>query len=114
MSRMPCKSKLTQQTEKILAKVSESQGLRVIAATNENPKVVRRFLEGKDFQYPIVLDLGDTLLDRFKVKTVPTTVVIDGEGRVAFRVDSVFKWDSPEVISALEELFNEGKQPKTQ
>ena len=56
----------------------------------------------------------DTLLDRFKVKTVPTTVVIDGEGRVAFRVDSVFKWDSPEVISALEELFKEGKQAKTQ
>ena len=107
-----CKEEMPSLME--LSKRFSPQGLRVIAATNEDPKVIRRFLEGKDFQYPIVLDLGDTLLDRFKVKTVPTTVVIDGEGRVAFRVDSVFKWDSPEVISALEELFKEGKQAKTQ
>jgi len=95
-----------------LSKKLSSQGLQVIAATNENPKLVRSFLQGKDFSYPIVLDLGDTLLDRFKVKTVPTTVVIDGEGRVAFRVDSLFKWDSPEVIAALDELLKEGKQAK--
>ncbi len=97
-----------------LSKKFSTQGLKVLAATNEDPKIVRRFLEGKDFSYPILLDLGDTLVDRFKVKTVPTTVVLDGEGRVAFRVDSVFKWDSPEVMAALEEFLHAGKQTKTQ
>jgi len=107
-----CKEEMPVLTE--LSKKFSSQGLQVIAATNENPKVVRSFLQGKDFSYPIVLDLGDTLLDRFKVKTVPTTVVIDGKGRVAFRVDSVFKWDSAEVIAALEEFMREDKQAKVE
>jgi thiol-disulfide isomerase/thioredoxin len=107
-----CKEEMPSLTE--LSKKFSPQDLLVIAATNEDPKTVRRFLQGKDFSYPIVLDLGDSLLDRFKVKTVPTTVVIDGQGRVAFRVDSVFKWDSPEVIAALEEVLKEGKQARTE
>jgi len=107
-----CKEEMPSLTE--LSKKFSPQDLLVIAATNEDPKAVRRFLQGKDFSYPIVLDLGDTLLDRFKVKTVPTTVVIDGQGRVAFRVDSVFKWDSPEVIAALEEFLKESKQARTE
>lgn len=100
-----CKEEMPSLTE--LSRRFSPERLKVIAATNEDPKIVRRFLEGKAFSYPILLDLGDTLLDRFKVKTVPTTVVIDGHGRVAFRVDSVFKWDSSEVIAALEELLGE-------
>jgi thiol-disulfide isomerase/thioredoxin len=97
-----------------LSKKFSSQGLQVIAATNEDPKIVRRFLEEKDFSYPILLDIGDTLIDRFKVETVPTTVVIDPESRVAFRVNSFFRWDSPETIIAIEEFLNEGKEPTTQ
>jgi thiol-disulfide isomerase/thioredoxin len=107
-----CKEEMPGLTE--LSKKFSPQDLQVIAATNENSKVVRSFLQRKDFSYPIVFDLGDTLLDRFKVKTVPTTVVIDGQGRVAFRVDSVFKWDSPEVIAALEEFLRESKQAKAE
>jgi thiol-disulfide isomerase/thioredoxin len=107
-----CKEEMPELME--LSKKFSSQGLQIVAATNEDPKVVRRFLEGKDFLFPIVLDLGDTLMDRFKVKTVPATIVIDGEGRIAFRVDSVFKWDSPEVVRALEELLKENKQAKAQ
>lgn len=105
-----CKEEMPSLTE--LSRKFSPQGLQVIAATNEDPKTVRKFLQGKDFSYPIVLDLGDTLLDRFKVKTVPTTIVVDGQGRVAFRVDSVFKWDSPEVIAALDDFLKEGKQAK--
>ena len=95
-----CKEEMPSLTE--LSRKFSAQGLQVIAATNEDPKTVRKFLQGKDFSYPILLDQGDTLIDRFKIKTVPTTIVVDGEGRVAFRVDSVFKWDSPDVIAALE------------
>lgn len=102
-----CKEEMPSLTE--LSRKFSPQGLQVIAATNEDPKTVRRFLQGKDFPYPIVLDLGDTLLDRFRIKTVPTTIVVDGQGRVAFRVDSVFKWDSPEVTASLDEFLNKGK-----
>jgi peroxiredoxin len=108
---LPCTEEMPWLTE--LSRKFSTQGLQIIAATNEDPKVVRRFLKGKDFSFPIVFDSRDRLIDRFKVETVPTTIVIDGEGRVAFRVNSVFEWDSPEVIAAVEELVNEGKEPKT-
>jgi thiol-disulfide isomerase/thioredoxin len=107
-----CKEEMPSLTE--LSRKFSAQALQVIAATNEDPKTVRKFLQGKVFPYPILLDLGDTLIDRFKIKTVPTTIVVDGEGRVAFRVDSVFKWDSPDVIAALDELLNKGKPARTE
>ena len=97
-----------------LSRKFSTQGLQVIASTNEDPKTVRRFLKGKDFSFPVLLDSRDALIDRFKVETLPTTIVIDGEGRVAFRVNSVFEWNSPEAIAAFEEFLNVGKQPKTQ
>src|SRR5687767_7978638 len=56
-----CKEEMPSLTE--LSKKFSPQDLLVIAATNEDPKTVRRFLQGKDFSYPIVLDLGDSLLD---------------------------------------------------
>jgi thiol-disulfide isomerase/thioredoxin len=102
----PCKEEMPWMTE--LSNKFSPQGLQLIAVTNEDPDIVRGFLKGKDFSFPIVLDSGDTLMNRFKVETVPTTVVIDSEGRVAFRVNSAFKWNSSEVITALEDLLNEG------
>jgi peroxiredoxin len=88
-----------------LSRKLSANGLTVVAATNEDAKTVRKYLEGKTVSLPILLDAGDTLLDRFKVQTVPTTVVIDQDGRVAFRVNTIFQWDAPEVIAALEGLL---------
>ena len=102
-----CKEEMPWMTE--LARKFSMQGLQVIASTNEDPKIVRRFLKGKDFSFPVLLDSKDTLIDRFKVETLPTTIVVDGEGGVAFRINSVFEWNSPEVIAAFEEFLKEGK-----
>lgn len=107
-----CKEEMPWMTD--LSRKFSTQGLQVIASTNEDPKTVRRFLKGKDFSFPVLLDSGDTLIDRFKVETLPTTVIIDDQGGVAFRVNSVFEWNSPEVIAAFEEFLNEAKQPKTE
>jgi len=104
-----CKEEMPWMTA--LSKKFSGHGLNMIAATNEDPKVVRKYLEGKDFPFPILLDSRDTLLNRFKVETVPTTLVIDAEGRVAFRVNSVFEWDSPEVIAAFEQFLKGSEQP---
>lgn len=101
----PCKEEMPGLAE--LSNKFSSQGLIVIAATNEDPKIVRDFLRDKEFPFPIILDSRETLLDRFKVTVVPTTVVIDGKGRVAFRVGGAFNWNSPETIAAFEELLSE-------
>jgi peroxiredoxin len=104
----PCKEEMPWMEE--LSRKFSSQGLQVIASTNEDLKTVRRFLKEKDFSFTILLDSKEALMDRFKVETVPTTLIIDREGRVAFRVNSFFKWDSDEVVAAFEELLREGKQ----
>ena len=108
----PCKEEMPWLMD--LSRKFSTQGLQIIASTNEEPKIVRGFLKEKDFSFPIVLDFKEALMDRFKVETVPTSVVIDPESRVAFRVNSFFRWDSPETIAAIEEFLNEGKEPTTQ
>jgi thiol-disulfide isomerase/thioredoxin len=108
----PCKEEMPWLMD--LSRKFSKQGLQIIASTNEEPKIVRGFLKEKGFSFPIVLDSKEALMDRFKVETVPTSVVIDPESRVAFRVNSFFRWDSPETIAAIEEFLNEGKEPTTQ
>jgi len=62
----------------------------------------------------ILLD-GKTRTQRdWKVRGLPTTVILDAEGTIRHHVAGQREWDSPEIIAALRELLPQGSQvPQT-
>lgn len=55
-----------------------SQGLRLLAVSDEEPKVLRRFAEQHDLPYPVIS--SNELTNRYGIHAVPTTFVIDQQG----------------------------------
>lgn len=52
-----------------------------VSLDEEGWKVLRPFIEEKDINYPVVLG-GDEVADRYGVQALPTTFLIDRDGRI--------------------------------
>lgn len=93
---LPCLEELPYM-DSLYRQLSE-EGLAMVAVSNEDPETVRQFLEDHPFPFTILLDPEDTLAQRFEVLALPTTFIIDSQGRLALRQIGAYQWDSPAMI----------------
>ena len=64
------------------------------------------------FTVPIMLDTDSETFNAWDVNVLPTSFLLDKQGRVRYRVQGDLEWDSEEVVSIIKELINE-KQENT-
>ncbi len=50
----------------------------------EPEETVRAFVEKRPFPYPVLLDPANTVADKLQILALPTLMILDREGRVAF------------------------------
>ncbi len=81
------------------------QGLAMVAVSNEDPEVVRGFLEEHPYPFKILLDPEDTLSLRLNVMALPTTFIVDRQGRIALQQLGSYAWDSPGMIEQFRPLL---------
>ena len=81
------------------------QGLAMVAISNEDPDVVRQFLEEHPYPFTILLDPEDTLALRLEVMALPTTLIVDRQERIALQQIGSYDWDSPVVIEQFRALL---------
>ncbi len=63
--------------------IYKDQGVEILAVNvGEAPLTVERFVERHDLSFPIPMDGGQQVLDRYGVLPLPTTFLIDPEGTV--------------------------------
>lgn len=63
----------------------KDKGVVVVGVNTSDPQgreMAAEFAEAKKLSYPIVYDDGDEIAAKYGVTTLPTVVVIDGEGKV--------------------------------
>ena len=76
----PCKAELPD-----LEQVHRAAGgrYRVVTLSSERRSTVQRFLsEHADYTFPVLLDRDGSVFDAYGVESVPTTVIIDRDGRI--------------------------------
>ncbi len=56
------------------------------------------------YRFPILLDRDAAALGRWPVKGMPTTLVVDPQGRIAYRAIGGREWDAPELLAAIRNL----------
>lgn len=81
------------------------RGLHVVGVTVDSRAAsndVVNFIDEFGMTYDIWVDPDHTVLNRFRATGVPITVLIDREGRIAWRHLGMFERGDPELLEALE------------
>ena len=78
-----------------------------ISVDYEGLKPVKEFIEKHRYTFPVLLDPKCDTLDPFEVKSIPTTIIIDKNGRMRAKVVSGRDWKNSDVIQLLNILIQE-------
>lgn len=64
-------------------------------------------------EFPLLLDQDSSVTGQWPIRGLPTTYVIDPDGRIAYRAIGGRAWDAPEILSRLRALLvqTDGKEP---
>lgn len=65
------------------------------------------FSTGTELTFPILLDHDSAVLKTWPVVALPTTFVVDRQGRIAYRSVGGHEWDDPKLIEGLRRLMRE-------
>jgi peroxiredoxin len=76
-----------------------------ISVDYEGKKPVKEFIEKQRYTFPVLLDPKCETLDLYKVKGIPTTILIDKNRKMIGKATGPRNWKSPEAISLLNLLL---------
>lgn len=88
-----------------LFKPSEFEVLAV--NVGEDPEAVFSFAGSTDF--PVLFARDSQAMARWSVKGMPTTLVVDRQGRVVLRAVGGREFDDPVIVEQIRGLFNQGR-----
>lgn len=74
----------------------------------EGPPRIRDFLKKVPVHFTVLLDRDTSAATAWKVKVLPTTLVIDAEQRVRFVAVGDVGWDTPPVEAEIRKLLPPG------
>ncbi len=71
----------------------------------EDEETVFQFLADYPVEFPLLLDRDSRVVDAWGVRGLPTTFVVDPEGRLVYRAVGGREWDSPDLLEAIRDLY---------
>lgn len=87
----PCRTEMPSLER--LAALHEAQGLQVMAVNyRESETSIRRFVNATSLRLPVLRDSDGAAAEVLGVHTFPTTIAIDRQGQVLFRVVGECDW----------------------
>jgi peroxiredoxin/outer membrane lipoprotein-sorting protein len=93
----PCRRELP-AIEKIYRDYRE-KGLVVLAVTSEPKGVAASFIEKHGYTFPVLIDVEQTVFDKYAVRSIPVVIVVDRQGQISAHFTG-FR-DESELVSAI-------------
>ena len=70
----------------------------------ERESAVKRFVQSRDLSFPVVLDTEAAAAASYRIRSIPTTYVIDKKGKVAGIFIGAKDWDSENSLRVFREI----------
>lgn len=67
------------------------------------------FETGVELEFQILLDIKGEVIQSWRVLGLPTTFIVDTEGRIAYRAIGGRDWHDPRLLQIIVKLMEEGK-----
>jgi len=104
---MPCRAEMPGM-ETLWQKYKE-QGLVVLAVSVDEGSRgrIETFSKLLDLSFPVLLDPESKVSDLYKVSNMPTSFLIDRNGKIISRIVGTEEWFSPEAVQLVEGLLSQ-------
>jgi peroxiredoxin len=106
----PCRQEMPAM-QRAWAQVRDQQVLIVAVNVQDRAEQVAEFLQGLPVEFPVLLGGDATMMTAWSVQALPTSLVIDPQGRMRYRVIGAYHWDQPAALEALLALREPTDQP---
>lgn len=102
----PCREELPSLQR--LWEDKRDQGL-VVLGVNVGEDAERIFFFTADYpvDFPLLLDRDSAVIEAWPVRGIPTTFILDREGRMAYRAIGAREFDAPELRARVRELLDD-------
>ena len=98
---LPCVAEL--RSLESLAAAPEAAGVTFVVVSPEDRSVVKPWVSRRGYRLPFYVE-GTRMPESFGLRALPTTWILDGEGRVVLRHRGAADWDRPDVRALLASL----------
>ena len=83
----------------------EGEGILILAINvGEDEDTIFQFTANYPVEFPLLLDRASSVTEAWPVIGLPTSFVIDPQGRLAFRAIGGRLWDHPRLLESVREL----------
>ena len=80
-------------------------GIGLVAINvGEDADTIFQFTADYPVAFPLPMDLDSKVVQAYPVKGLPTTFVVDAEGRLAYRAVGGRAWDDPQLLDTVRAL----------
>ncbi len=102
----PCRAEMP-SIEKLQKQMAGKDFSIFAVSVQEDPKTVKTFLDSTPYSFPIAMDSQGTVSSRFVGRGIPTTYLVDKQGRAIAGIIGSRQWDTAEVYEAFELLTSQ-------
>jgi len=100
----PCRTEMPSM-ETLYQRFS-AQGLEILAVDiGEEAASVLQYISRAGYNFPVLLDRARKVSSNYGIEAIPTTYIIDREGKIIGRVIGGIIWDNQGVIAAIDALL---------
>jgi thiol-disulfide isomerase/thioredoxin len=86
------------------------EGLEFVAVDiMENAVQVRDFMKNSNYTFPVLLDPHGSVSTSYGIQALPSTYILDRDGKIIFFALGARNWDTPAIFTAFERLLRNGQ-----
>lgn len=102
----PCREEMPSM-ETLHERMKDSDFSILAVSVREDPKTVKDFLAKTPYSFPIVLDTDGAVSSIFVGRGIPTTYILDPDGRAIAGMVGSRQWDTAEAFAVFEDLVTQ-------
>lgn len=102
----PCREEMPSM-EKAWEKLQKNNIAMLAINVGEDADTIFTFTADYPVTFPLLMDRDSSVIKAWPVRGLPTTFVIDKQGRIVYRVIGGRDWNSPEMVQMLIDLQNQ-------
>lgn len=102
----PCRLEMPSM-ERLSQRLAKRPFTVLAVNAGESAKTIRPFLDEVALTFPILLDQDGTRMRAWRVLVLPTSFLVDKQGRIRYSLFGRIEWDGPQAIAVIEKLLAE-------